>query len=136
MRSVATVATTPGRAALVVSCYSLALGLAALGVAHIAPVPLILATLVLMLSFGLGQPAMTALLADSLPPRTRGGALGLLTLFFLLGGSLGAATVGGLGSEIGLPVALLTLTLLPLAGSTAFAGSSCSHALDHPRSET
>ncbi len=100
---------------------ALALALATVGTALVSPAPLILATLVLMLSFGLGQPAMTALVADSVPPRTRGGALGLLTLFFLLGGSLGAATVGGLGGEIGLPKALLTLTLLPLAGAIAFA---------------
>ena len=52
-------------------------------------VVLVVATLALMLSFGLGQPAMTALVADSVPTRIRGSALGLLTLCFLLGGSLG-----------------------------------------------
>lgn len=98
-----------------------ALVLATLGVTFIAPVPLILATLVLMLSFGLGQPAMTNLVADSVPARTRGGALGLLTLCFLMGGSLGSATVGGLGDLIGFHLALLTLIILPLAAAAAFA---------------
>lgn len=102
---------------------ALALVLATGGVALVSGPLLVLATLLLMLSFGLGQPAMTTLVADSVPVRTRGGALGLLTLVFLMGGSLGAATVGGLGARIGLAGALLTLVVLPLAAAAAFAPS-------------
>ncbi len=94
---------------------------AAVGVAVVQPVPLVAATLLLMLSFGLGQPAMTSLVADSVPARTRGSALGLLTLVFLLGGSLGAATVGGLGETFGFARALLLLATLPALAALAFA---------------
>nr|WP_246297318.1 MFS transporter [Janibacter cremeus] len=99
---------------------ALALSLATCGVALVSGPLLVLATLALMLSFGLGQPAMTALVADSVPVHTRGGALGLLTLVFLMGGSLGAATVGGLSAQIGLARAMLTLVVLPLAAAVAF----------------
>jgi DHA2 family methylenomycin A resistance protein-like MFS transporter len=94
---------------------------AAVGTTLAQPAVLVGATLALMLSFGLGQPAMTALVADSVPARTRGSALGLLTLCFLLGGSLGAAAVGGLGDVIGWPRSLLLLALLPALGALAFA---------------
>lgn len=100
---------------------SLAVVLAAVGAARVQPVVLVAATLLLMMSFGLGQPAMTALVADSVPVHTRGGALGLLTLVFLLGGSLGAAAVGGLGDAIGFPRALLILATLPAVAALAFA---------------
>lgn len=95
--------------------------LAALGTAAGQPALVVAATLALMLSFGLGQPAMTTLVADSVPRVTRGGALGLLTLCFLLGGSLGAAAVGGLGDALGWPRALALLAALPAIGALAFA---------------
>ncbi|EYT58657.1 MFS transporter [Dietzia sp. UCD-THP] len=100
---------------------ALAIVLAAFGAARVDALALIAATLVLMLAFGLGQPAMTALVADSVSVHHRGGALGLLTLVFLLGGSLGAAAVGGLGEAISLPGALLVLAVLPLTAALAFA---------------
>src|SRR5699024_2756176 len=100
-----------------------ALLLAALGVATATALPLILATLALMLSFGLGQPAMTALVADAVPTRVRGGALGLLTLVFLMGGGLGAGAVGGLGEQIGLDQAVMVLAALPLTAAATFARS-------------
>lgn len=102
---------------------AVAIALAALGMRQLHPVPLIAATLVLMISFALAQPAMTVLVADSVPVHTRGGALGLMTLLFLLGGSLGAATVGGLGEQIGFGPALLITAVLPLAAAAGFAGS-------------
>lgn len=64
---------------------------------------------------------MTTLVADSVPRVTRGGALGLLTLCFLLGGSLGAAAVGGFGDALGWPRALALLAALPAIGALAFA---------------
>lgn len=96
-----------------------ALALAAAGVHWTAAVPLVLASLVLMVSFTLGQPAMTMSVADAVPPSTRGGALGLLTLFFLLGGALGAATAGGLGEAIGPAAALLALGTIPAGAALA-----------------
>lgn len=106
--------------------------LAAIGSALVNPALLIAATLLLMLSFGLGQPAMTALVADSVPVHTRGGALGLLTLVFLLGGSLGAATVGGLGDVIGFSRSLLILAALPAVAALAFARPLPSPQPQHP----
>lgn len=103
---------------------ALALLLAAVGTATLSAPPLVLATLTLMLSFGLGQPAMTGLVADAVPARSRGGALGLLTVFFLAGGSLGSATVGGLAGEIGTTRALLALAVIPALGALAFVGPS------------
>jgi predicted MFS family arabinose efflux permease len=49
----------------------------------------------------------------------RGVALGIATLFFLVGGSVGSAVVGGLGDVLGTPGALLLLAVLPLAGLVA-----------------
>lgn len=109
-----------------------AIALAAMGAARVDAVALIAATLVLVLAFGLGQPAMTALVADSVPVNTRGGALGLLTLVFLLGGSLGAAAVGGLGEAIGFPRAMLVLAVLPMIATVALVRPSPS---TRPRSE-
>ena len=102
---------------------TVALLLAALGVRTATAVPLVLATLALMLSFGLGQPAMTTLVADAVPTRVRGGALGLLTLVFLMGGGLGAGAVGGLGEQIGLDLAVVVLAALPLTAAAAFVPS-------------
>lgn len=103
---------------------TLALCLAAVGAAAVSAPPLVLATLTLMLSFGLGQPAMSGLIADAVPARTRGGALGLMTLFFLAGGSLGAAVVGGLTSQIGTTGSLLVLAVIPALGALSFVGPS------------
>ena len=112
----------PPRSQLVSMCGVVtALLLAALGTATTAPAPLVLATLALMVSFGLGQPAMTATVAAAVPAPSRGGALGLLTLFFLVGGGLGAATVGGLGEQVGFGPAVVVLAGLPATAAAAFA---------------
>ena len=49
----------------------------------------------------------------------RGVALGIATLVFMTGGSVGSAMVGGLGGVTGLPWALAILGVLPLVGMTA-----------------
>jgi len=49
----------------------------------------------------------------------RGVALGIATLFFLVGGSVGSAVVGGLGDVLGMSIALLLLAALPVAGLVA-----------------
>ena len=46
----------------------------------------------------------------------RGVALGVATLVFMVGGSVGSATVGGLGEVLGLGNSIALLTLLPLLG--------------------
>lgn len=103
---------------------ALALAVAAAGAATAEPALVVLASCLLMLSFGLGQPAMTTLVADSVPAGSRGSALGLLTLCFLMGGSVGAAAVGGLGEILGPPRALATLCVLPLLAAASFARPS------------
>jgi len=93
-----------------------ALGLAATGAALVWPPVLGLAVALVTISFGVGQPSLSAAVADAVTEDVRGVALGVATLLFLVGGSVGSAMVGGLGHVLGLPVALLLLALLPLAG--------------------
>jgi UPF0716 family protein affecting phage T7 exclusion len=49
----------------------------------------------------------------------RGVALGIATLLFLVGGSVGSAVVGGLGDVIGIDASLALLAVLPLLGLAA-----------------
>jgi predicted MFS family arabinose efflux permease len=72
--------------------------------------------LLVTIAFGVGQPAMTASVADAVAPDVRGVALGVATLVFLVGGSVGSAVVGGLGDVVGVGWALTVLAALPLAG--------------------
>lgn len=96
-----------------------ALLLAALGTA-LASVPLLVLTVILVTAaFGLGQPALSASVGDAVDPDVRGVALGVATLLFLVGGSVGSAVVGGLGSVLGVPASLAVLAVLPLLGLLA-----------------
>jgi len=56
---------------------------------------------------------------DAVADDVRGVALGIATLFFLVGGGVGSAVVGGLGDVLGMAPALLLLTALPLVGLAA-----------------
>ena len=67
-------------------------------------------------AFGLGQPALSAVVGDAVHPDVRGVALGVSTLLFLIGGSVGSAVVAGISGPLGMPVALLVLAVLPLLG--------------------
>jgi MFS family permease len=89
--------------------------MAAVGATGI-PVLLMLAMALVYAGFTLGQPAMSAAVAEAVPPGMDGVALGLATLVFFVGGSLGAA-VAGLGSVVGHPWSLVLLALLPLAAT-------------------
>ena len=51
----------------------------------------------------------------------RGVALGVATLFFLVGGGVGSAVVGGLSDALSMAGALLLLAALPLLGLVALA---------------
>lgn len=91
--------------------------LAAAGAVHGNPVLLALAVALLTACFGIGQPALMNAVSDAVDVDVRGVALGIATLLFLTGGSVGSAIVGGLGDVIGFPRSILILALLPLAGS-------------------
>ena len=56
---------------------------------------------------------------DAVDDDVRGVALGIATLFFLVGGGVGSAVVGGLGDVLGMAPALLLLAVLPLVGLAA-----------------
>jgi hypothetical protein len=47
--------------------------------------------------------------------------MGVSTLLFLIGGSVGSAIVAGISGPLGMPVALLVLAVLPLLGLVVLA---------------
>ncbi len=67
-------------------------------------------------AFGLGQPALMKAVGDAVSDDVRGVALGVATLFFLVGGGVGSAVVGGLGAVLGMGWALLLLAAVPIVG--------------------
>ncbi len=97
----------------------LALAVASLGAGVESAVLLVIAVVAVTFAFGLGQPALMQAVGDAVTDDVRGVALGIATLFFLVGGGVGSAVVGGLGSVLGMAQALLLLTLLPVAGLVA-----------------
>ncbi|HYH30686.1 MAG TPA: MFS transporter [Pseudonocardia sp.] len=96
----------------------IALLTAAAGALVQAPVLLTLAVVLVSAAFGVGQPAMISSVGAAVPTGQRGVALGIATLVFLTGASVGAALVGGLAEVIGVPGAFCLLVALPLAGLT------------------
>lgn len=98
---------------------AVALGIAALGAAWVSGPLLAGAVVLVTVAFGVGQPALSASVADAVHVDVRGVALGIATLLFLVGGSVGSAVVGGLGHVLGVPTSLLVLAVLPLAGLLA-----------------
>jgi predicted MFS family arabinose efflux permease len=82
------------------------------------PVVLAAAVAGVTVSFSIGQPAMVWAVGEAVPSTVRGIALGVATLVFLVGGSLGAAAVGGLADTMGTPVALSAVAVLPVVGAT------------------
>jgi MFS family permease len=111
-------ARTPAATALAFGASTAAVSLvaAALGARLDSPALLVLAVLLATVAFGVGQPALTAAVAESVEPEVRGVALGVATLLFMVGGSVGSAVVGGLGGSVGLPASILALTALPVLG--------------------
>ena len=95
---------------------SAALLVASLG-AHWVDAPLlVLAIMLVTFAFGLGQPALSAAVGDAVAVDVRGVALGIATLLFLVGGSIGSAVVAGLGGVLGMGGAVAVLAVLPLLG--------------------
>jgi MFS family permease len=98
---------------------TIALLLASLGTWLVSPVVLVVAVALVTVSFGLGQPALIAAVGESVALDVRGVALGVATLLFLVGGSVGSAVVGGLGALTGIPASLAVLAALPVLGLVA-----------------
>lgn len=88
----------------------------AVGTELVSPVPVAMAVVFTTIAFGLGQPALTATVGDAVHVDIRGVALGVATLLFLVGGSVGSAVVAGLGEVVGIPGSLAILAALPLLG--------------------
>jgi MFS family permease len=109
------------RRSIAVACPTAATALlvGALGAALGAPVLLGGAVVLVGVAFGVGQPAMISAVSTATAENERGVALGIATLVFLTGASVGAALIGGLGAVIGIPLALCLLVALPAAGLVA-----------------
>jgi hypothetical protein len=82
---------------------------------------LVVGIILVTFAFGLGQPALSAVVGDAVHHDVRGVALGVSTLLFLIGGSVGSAVVAGISGPLGMPVALLVLAVLPLLGLVVLA---------------
>jgi MFS family permease len=82
---------------------------------------LVVGIILVTFAFGLGQPALSAVVGDAVHHDVRGVALGVSTLLFLIGGSVGSAVVAGISGPLGMPVALLVLAGLPLLGLVVLA---------------
>jgi predicted MFS family arabinose efflux permease len=95
-----------------------ALLMAATGIATAAPALLALGVATVTVAFGFGQPAMISAVDEAVSAADRGVAIGVATLVFLVGASVGAALVGGLGEVTGLAVVFVVLMALPVAGLT------------------
>ena len=102
---------------------SVALVVSALGASLESAVLLVVAVVAVTLAFGLGQPALMAAVGDAVADDVRGVALGVATLFFLVGGGVGSAVVGGLSDALSMAGALLLLASLPVLGLVALAPS-------------
>ncbi|MDT0203247.1 MFS transporter [Nocardioides sp. AE5] len=95
---------------------AMAMVMAAVGAAQESPVLLGLAVLLVTMSFGVGQPSLMSVVGDAVLVDVRGIALGIATLLFMTGGSVGSAVVGGFGEAFSMGWALMMLAVLPLAG--------------------
>jgi MFS family permease len=100
---------------------SVALLVSAAGASVGSAVLLVAAVVSVTLAFGLGQPALMAAVGDAVAEDVRGVALGVATLFFLVGGGVGSAVVGGLSDVLTMAGSLLLLAALPLLGLVALA---------------
>ncbi|MFL6004600.1 MAG: MFS transporter [Nocardioides sp.] len=89
---------------------------AAVGTALPSPWALVPAVILATVGFGIGQPSLSASVGDAVTHDVRGVSLGIATLLFLVGGSIGSAAVAGLGHLVGVPGSLAILALFPLAG--------------------
>ena len=96
-----------------------ALAVAAVGAELASPVLLATAVGLVVVAYGISQPAMTAAVTAAVSVDLRGAALGIATLVFMVGASVGSAALGGLGDAAGIPTALAILAVLPVIGLIA-----------------
>jgi MFS family permease len=96
-----------------------ALMVAAGGAYAVSATLLVLAVVAVTFAFGLGQPALMAVVGDAVSEDVRGVALGVATLMFLVGGGVGSAVVGGLAPVIAMPGSLTLLAGIALLGLAA-----------------
>lgn len=80
----------------------------------VASVILMVSVMLCAVSFGMGQPALMATVGDAVEAHVRGVAIGVATLMFLVGGSVGSAVIAGLGALVGIPISFAVLALLPV----------------------
>lgn len=107
----------PARALAVSAVVASSALLVATAGAHWTSAPILVVAIILVtFAFGLGQPALSAVVGDAVHQEVRGVALGVSTLLFLIGGSVGSAVVAGISGPLGMPAALLVLAVLPLLG--------------------
>lgn len=106
----------PPALAVAGSIASFSLALAAVGTWTENGSLLVVAIVLTTVAFGLGQPTLGATVGEAVDSDVRGVALGIATLLFLVGGSVGSAVVAGLGDVIGIPGSLAALAALPLLG--------------------
>lgn len=110
-----------------------ALVLGLLGTVLGSPALWVSAMLAITVGFGLGQPALMAAVGSAVEPGRQGGAVGVATLLFFVGGGVGAASVGGLAEVIGIPATFAVLALLPAAALvTAVVGARAARAVPRP----
>ncbi|KRB77791.1 hypothetical protein ASE01_06250 [Nocardioides sp. Root190] len=93
---------------------SVAMLICALGAELANPTLLALSLLVVCAAFGIGQPALGAAVGAAVDDHVRGVALGIATLVFMTGGSIGSAVVGGLSEFVDESGSLIVLAVLPL----------------------
>jgi MFS family permease len=98
---------------------SLALLVGGLGAVSASAPVMVAGVAVVSGAFGIGQPALFALVADLAAPDLRGVASGFASLVFMGCGSAGAAVVGGLGGVTSLATALLVLSAVCALGCLA-----------------
>jgi len=96
-----------------------ALGVAAGGALLVSPALLALAVGLVVVGYGIGQPAMTDAVNGAVAVELRGVALGMATLVFMVGASVGSAALGGIGDAWGVAAALGVVALLPVLGLLA-----------------
>ena len=112
----------PGRSLAVAGLTaSAALLVATVGALWASAVVLVVGIILVTFAFGVGQPALSAVVGDAVREDVRGVAMGVSTLLFLIGGSVGSAVVAGISGPLGMPAALLVLAALPLLGLVVLA---------------
>ncbi len=100
------------------------------------PVLLVAGLALVAAGFGGGQVAVLAAVPTLVAEQHRGVAIGVFNLLFFVGGTIGAAAVGGLSSVLSLPASLAVIAILPalgVAGALQLRAEPASPGLRSPR---